>query len=506
MDYTLLQQHLFELIRRTSAFLPRDVEVVLADARGLEEPESRARLALEMVALDIGLARQRSAPICQDTGTLTFYLRVPVGADQIAIRQAIEAAVVDATRHGYLRQNSVDSLTGRNSGNNLGPGSPVCHFEQGPGENLDIRLILKGGGCENTSAQFMLPATFDGVRYNRDLQGVHACILQAVLQAQGHGCGPGFLGVCIGGDRATGYAYAKEQLLRPVDDVNPVPALADLEARVVADANRLGIGPMGFGGRLTLGGCKIGSRNRLPASFFVSVAYMCWAYRRRGLLLDAQGTLVDWLYHEAGEFAAEPAAPAEMVFDPARVRRLQAPLDEATVRSLAVGEIVLLSGTLFTGRDAVHKYLHEGGELEILRGGIIYHCGPVVIEAGGRRQVVAAGPTSSIREEPYAAEIIAKYGLKAIIGKGGMGERTRQALAAHGAVYLHAIGGAAQIYARCVEEVVSVHLEELGSPEAVWELRVRDFPAVVTIDAHGRSLHQEVLAASGERLQALMTQ
>ncbi len=504
MEITLLQQQLLELIRRTSAFLPRDVEVVLADARGHEAPDSRARLALDMVALDIGLARQRSAPICQDTGTLTFYLHVPVGADQLAIRRAIEAAVVEATALGYLRQNSVDSLTGRNSGNNLGPGSPVCHFAQWAEAKMDIRLVLKGGGCENTSAQFMLPATFDGVRYSRDLAGVHACILQAVLQAQGHGCGPGFLGVCIGGDRAEGYAFAKEQLLRPVDDLNPVPALAELEARVVADANRLGIGPMGFGGRLTLGGCKIGSLNRLPASFFVSVAYMCWAYRRRGMVLDAQGELIEWLYQEEGEFAAEPPAPAELPFDPAKVRRLQTPLDEAAVRSLAVGEMVLLSGTLFTARDAAHKYLHEGGELEILRGGILYHCGPVVLETGGRRQVLAAGPTSSIREEPYAAEIIARYGLRAIIGKGGMGERTRQALAAHGAVYLHAIGGAAQIYARCVEEVVSVHLEELGSPEAVWELRVNDFPAVVTMDAHGHSLHQEVLADSQQRLQGVM--
>jgi fumarate hydratase class I len=504
MNFEQLQQNFLELIRRTSAFLPRDVEVVLADARGQEEPASRARLALDMVALDIGLARQRSAPVCQDTGTLTFYIHTPVGTDQIEIRRAIEAAVLDATRLGYLRQNSVDSLTGKNSGTNLGPGSPVIHFEQWREERIEVRLILKGGGCENTSAQFMLPATFDGVRYNRDLAGVHACILQAVQQAQGHGCGPGFLGVCIGGDRAEGYAFAKQQLLRPVDDVNPDPVLAALEARVVEEANRLGIGPMGFGGRLTLGGCKIGHLNRLPASFFVSVAYMCWAHRRRGFVLDGQGGVIEWLYQEADEFAAAPPAPAELSFAGARVRTLQTPLDEETVRSLAVGDIVLLNGTIFTGRDAVHKYLHQGGELPVLQGGIIYHCGPVVIEAEGRHKVLAAGPTTSIREEPYAAEIIAEYGIRAIIGKGGMGERTRQALQKHGAVYLHAIGGAAQIYARCVEEVVSVHLMELGSPEAVWELRVKDFPVVVTIDAHGRSLHRDVLASSASRLQEIM--
>jgi len=504
MHLQKMEENFLELIRRSSAFLPRDVELILADARGREEPDSRARLALDMVALDIGLARQRSAPVCQDTGTITFYIRTPVGVDQMQIRLAIEAAVAEATARGYLRQNSVDSLTGRNSGNNLGPGTPVCHFEQWAGEEIDVRLILKGGGCENTSAQFMLPATFDGVRYNRDLEGAFACIMQAVQNAQGHGCGPGFLGVCIGGDRAEGYTFAKQQLLRPLDDVNPVPALAEMEARVVAAANRLGIGPMGFGGRFTLGGCKIGSLNRLPASFFVSIAYMCWAYRRRGMVLDGEGKLRAWLYQEEGEFAAEPPAPAEMRFDPERVRRLQTPLDEAAVRALAVGDIVLLSGTIFTGRDAVHRYLHQGGELELLRGGIIYHCGPVVIGTPGQYRVMAAGPTSSIREEPYAAEIIAKYRLKAIIGKGGMGERTRQALQEHGAVYLHAIGGAAQIYARCVEEVVSLHLEELGSPEAVWELRVKDFPTVVTIDAHGRSLHHEVLESSADRLREVL--
>ncbi len=226
----------------------------------------------------------------------------------------------------------------------------------------------------------MLPATFAGVRYNRDLEGVHACILQAVLQAQGHGCGPGFLGVCIGGDRAEGYAFAKQQLLRLVDDVNPVSVLAELEARVVDDANRLGIGPMGFGGKLTIGACKIGSLNRLPASFFVSVAYMCWAYRRRGMVLDQRGEIMEWLYQEPGEFDAAPAVPAELVLDRAQVRTLQTPLDEETVRSLRVGDMVLLNGTICTGRDAVHKYLHQGGELEIIRGGILYHCGPVVLE------------------------------------------------------------------------------------------------------------------------------
>jgi len=171
---------------------------------------------------------------------------------------------------------------------------------------------------------------------------------------------------------------------------------------------------------------------------------------------------------------------------------------------LKAGDIVLLSGTVFTGRDAVHHYLAKGGELPVIQDGIIYHCGPVVLEEGDAYRVVAAGPTTSIREEPYQADVIRRFGVKAVIGKGGMGAKTLAACKEHGCVYLHAIGGAAQIYARCVEAVPSVSLKQFGSPEAVWELRVKDFPAVVTMDSHGRSLHQEVADDSKARLQAVL--
>src|SRR5204863_5936458 len=179
-------------------------------------------------------------------------------------------------------------------------------------------------------------------------------------------------------------------------------------------------------------------------------------------------------------------------------------LTEEKVRGLKAGDIVLLSGTVFTGRDEVHKYLHKGGELDVIKNGVIYHCGPVVLEEGGRYRVVAAGPTTSIREEPYQADVIKKFGVKAVIGKGGMGAKTLQACQEHGCVYLHAIGGAAQIYARCVKAVPNVYLKQFGSPEAVWEMVVEDFPAVVTMDAHGRSLHQEVADDSQARLKQVM--
>jgi len=504
MNREKVVENVLELIRRTSAFLPPDVENVLTLRKKLEEKGSKAEFALQMVTQNVGLAKKRSLPICQDTGTLTFYVKCPVNYNQIEFKKATEEAVVKATQNGYLRQNSVDSLTGKNPGTNLGPGSPVFYFEQWEKEDVDIRLMLKGGGCENMSAQYKLPATFSGKLYGRDLEGVRACVMDAVYQAQGKGCGPGFLGVCIGGDRASGYSWAKHQLLRETDDVNPIPELAELEEKILAEANELEIGPMGFGGKMTIGGCKIGVRNRLPASFFVSIAYMCWAYRRRGMVLSADGEVKEWLYHAPGEFEKEFEGPDTFLAPTDNVKILNTPLTEADVRALKVGDVVLINGTIFTGRDAVHKYLHDGGDLDIIKGGIIYHCGPVILKKDTGYQVMAAGPTTSIREEPYEAEVIEKFDIKAIIGKGGMGAKTLKACQENGSVYLHAIGGAAQVYALTIKSVDSVHLEHFGSPEAVWEFRVEGFPAVVTMDSHGKSLHQEVDKISRQKLENLL--
>jgi fumarate hydratase class I len=508
MNSTTFHAQMLELIRRTSAYLPPDVSQVIEMHRALEQRGSKADLALELVSQNISLAKKLSAPICQDTGTITFYVHAPTGFDQLELQDACRDAVAEATAKGYLRQNSVDSVTGKNTGNNLGPGSPVFHWHQHRQDEVDVRLVLKGGGCENMSAQYSLPATLAGRRCDRDLEGVRGCILDAVWQAQGKGCGPGFLGVCIGGDRASGYEFAKEQLLRELDDTNPVPELAALEARILEEANRLDIGPMGFGGKLTVGSCKVGARNRLPASYFVSVAYMCWAFRRRGVVLDTSGEVLRWLYAAPGEFDRDYSGEGGLLnlgTSGKQAVRLQTPLREEDVRRLKAGDMVLLSGTVFTGRDEVHKYLHKGGDLPVLQGGVIYHCGPVVLEEKGGYRVVAAGPTTSIREEPYQADVIERFGIRAVIGKGGMGAKTLQACRDRGCVYLHAIGGAAQIYARCVESVGSVYLKEkFGSPEAVWEMRVTDFPAVVTMDAHGRSLHQEVADESKGRLQGVL--
>jgi len=270
------------------------VEVVLKRSLRKEERDTTARYALQVIGQNIALAREKSLPICQDTGSLLFYVVAPKGFDQKAFRRAADAAVKRATEVGYLRQNSVDSITGKNSGTNLGPGSPVYHFEQGSRKSVEVKLIQKGGGCENCGIQYALP--YAPLKAGRDLVGVEKCILDAVYRAQGKGCAPGALGVCIGGDRATGYVHSKEQLLRPLDDKNENRTLARLEAAVMKRANALGIGPMGFGGKTTLLGCKIGMLNRLPASYFVSVSYMCWAFRRRGCVLNSAGRVTRWLY------------------------------------------------------------------------------------------------------------------------------------------------------------------------------------------------------------------
>ncbi|MFH1476940.1 MAG: fumarate hydratase [Verrucomicrobiota bacterium] len=297
---------LIELIRRTSADLPRDVEAALRKARRHEKPQSPARWALDTVLDNVRLARARGTPLCQDTGALLFYCEVPFRFDTRRLTVAIHKAVRQATRTGSLRPNTIDSITGCSCAHNLGAGGParnathsvaggpVIHIEFTPRRTVTIRLVMKGGGSENVSAQFSLPDA--RLKAGRDLEGVRRCMLATVAQAQGNGCAPGVLGVCIGGDRATGADHAKRQLLRPLNEHAPEARLAALERQVLTNAQKLGIGPMGFGGATTLLGVKIGALTRLPASYFVSVAYMCWAFRRRGIVLDAAGRVVRQLY------------------------------------------------------------------------------------------------------------------------------------------------------------------------------------------------------------------
>ena len=295
---------LVDLIRDTSSSLPPDVLKALQAAARKEKKGSSAAVVLKTILDNCAIAAKRGTPLCQDTGTLTFFV------DERLRRKVTPAvigkAVALATEKGYLRKNTIDAVTGRSYDDNCAEGAPVVHYvagkrEEGRGKREEgkVTLILKGGGSENMSRQYSLPDAALGA--GRDLEGVRKCVLDAVQKIQGYGCAPGILGVCIGGDRATGFEVAKEQLLRQLDEGERVRScegerdsssqpdklstsqLLNLEKRLLKEANSLGIGPMGLGGRTTLLGVKVAARTRVPASFFVTVAYMCWACRRRSV-------------------------------------------------------------------------------------------------------------------------------------------------------------------------------------------------------------------------------
>ncbi|HSH25361.1 MAG TPA: fumarate hydratase, partial [Massilibacterium sp.] len=300
MNLETLRTSMYQLVVETSTKLPKDVRRAIREAKIRENIGTRAAMSLDTITENIIMADENVSPICQDTGLPTFKIKTPVGVNQLEITKVIHEAIVQATKDGKLRPNSVDSLTGENSGDNLGEGVPVIKYEQWENDYIEVRLILKGGGCENKNIQYSLPCELEGLgRAGRDLDGIRKCIMHSVYQAQGQGCSAGFIGVGIGGDRTTGYELAKAQLFRSVDDVNPNEDLRKLEEYVMENANKLGIGTMGFGGETTLLGCKVGVGHRIPASFYVSVAYNCWAYRRQGVKIDPEtGEIKEWYYQD----------------------------------------------------------------------------------------------------------------------------------------------------------------------------------------------------------------
>ena len=278
-----LKSHILEMIRLSSTNLSSDVEKAIIEAAGKEDEGSPAKNALNTIIENIKLAREQSTPICQDTGALIFYVDYKAGGEEKVFIDAIQEAVKEATAKQYLRPNAVDPVTGKNSGNNIGTNAPYIHFHPWDKDYARIRFMQKGGGCENCGTQYRLPDINLGA--GRDLKGVRKCIIDAIYNAQGQGCAPGIIGVGIGGDRALSHILAKDQLFRKMGERNIDPEIAVLEENVLKDLNKLGIGPMGFGGKTTALEVFIGYQHRHPATFYVSIAYMCWANRRKTMTI-----------------------------------------------------------------------------------------------------------------------------------------------------------------------------------------------------------------------------
>ena len=278
-----LVRDVVELIKEVSTELPADVTKSIKAAKNREKKGSIPFYILDTVVKNINLAKRGSLPLCQDTGNLNFYIYYDSRKhNQKKIRDSIIKAVKITTKKNYLRPNAVDSITGTNSGN-VGARMPAIRFNEWSKNYLKIDLMLKGGGSENVSAQYKLPDV--RLKAGRNLDGVKRCVIDAVKNAGGKGCAPGIIGVCIGGDRALGYEEAKKQLFRKVNDKNKIPRLAKLEKELYQELNKLNIGPMGLGGKTTALGVKVTPLHRVPASFFVSIAYMCWACRRKSLII-----------------------------------------------------------------------------------------------------------------------------------------------------------------------------------------------------------------------------
>jgi fumarate hydratase, class I len=467
-------QSIFELIREVSTNLPTDVVEALLQARNLESKNSCGKLSLEVILKNIQLAQKQKTPICQDTGFPTFFVKANPAKWKI-LERAILAATEKATQEGILRANSVEILTNKNVGN-----LPKIEFEISKNSKIEISLLLKGGGSENASAQFSLPVETDSGLAARDFDGVKKVVLDWIEKTGGKGCSPAVISIVIGGDRAAGLTLAKKNLLKKIGEENSNPKLTKLEAEIVRAANETKIGAMGLGGATTLLDCKIATLNRHPASYFVTLAYSCWATRRGKILLDSKGKILHDDFSK--KFLSENLQLT-------KIKKIQLPISEKEVRKLRVGEVVSISGKLFTARDQVHALVSRQKLPKNLAGLGVFHCGPIAIRKGKDWKFIAAGPTTSARLDSFIPKFLEKTRARVLIGKGGMGATTQKALKKFGGVYLHAIGGCGAFYANSIKKVCGVDfLEEFGMPEALWEIEVEDFLALVGMDASGKKL------------------
>jgi fumarate hydratase class I len=289
-DYGRLAEAVGATITAAATRLPPDVTKALEHALAIEE-DAASRSALAFIVDNIRLSAEAVSPICQDTGYPTCVVEIPRWYDKDKVAEIIRQELRRATQGAVMRPNAVHPLTQKNSGDNTGIGFPALSFDETASDVLTLKLMLKGGGSENVSCQYRLPHA--PLKAGRDLEGIRKVVLDGIFEAQGFGCSPGIVGVAIGADRAQGYALAKKQLFRKLDDVSEDPVMAGVEQTVLRQANELGIGAMGFGGRTTVLGVKATWAHRHPASFFVTLAYGCWALRRKTLRLAPDNVTIE---------------------------------------------------------------------------------------------------------------------------------------------------------------------------------------------------------------------
>ncbi len=480
-----MEKIILNLIRQVSTNIPKDVLDALIIAKNKQHINSRGHISMNVILENIKLAKKQSSPICQDTWFPHFLVKCSKSYDKDWLIEIIQSALKKATFEWTLRSNAVDSITWENSWNNIWVNFPKISFEAGDEDLLEINLLLKWWWSENVSNQISLPADLQSYWKSwRDLNWIKNAIMQVVVDAQWKWCAPWILWVHIGWDRETWYHLAKRNLFKKIWEKNDNSILSKLEKEIVYKANELDIWPMWLWWNVTLLNCAISSSHRLPASFFVTVSYMCWASRRWRVLID----LKKWseIENDYNTFDLQEDTSTKWF-----IKKIKFPItNDEQIRELKAWDVVSISWNIFTWRDSIHKYADSNDLDTDIKGSAIYHCWPVAIKWEKWEWVfTACWPTTSIREEPYQADFIKKTWIKAVIGKWWMWKKTLKWLKQSWAAYLHAIGWAASYYAKKVKSVKNVYHLDFWIPEALWEIELEDFLVICSMDSHWNSLH-----------------
>ncbi len=472
------------LVQTANRELPQDVETALLAAREKEWSQN-GRLMLDVIVENAGLARQTGLPICQDTGIDVVFVQIgqELNIEGDLVR-AINEGIALGTAEGWLRCSVCDPITRKNTGDNT---PAVVHVELVAGDSLEISVLPKGCGSENMSAMVMLPPSAGE-------DGIVRAVADQVLRAGPNPCPPGIIGIGIGGTKEKAALLAKKALLRPVGLRNPRDDLAELEDRIFVRINGLGIGPLGLGGSVTSLGVAVEVYPCHIASLPVAINIQCHAARhctarwRDGSWVMSQGSGVKG----QGSGVVSPLSPAKRPMPLAQgVVRIELPLSKSAIRDLRAGDWLLLNGVVYTGRDQTHRRLVEmldrGDSLPVdLRGQLIYYVGPSPAPSG--RHVGSAGPTTSYRMDAYTPRILAE-GVLVTMGKGKRSPEVKVAMKEHGAVYFATIGGAGAYLASHIESCELIAFPELG-PEALYRMKVKDFPAIVINDITGADFYE----------------